>query len=193
MRDTGANTESLLNALANIIYGTITANDDSGIISILANDFWSNLTNLDTVNAYHYPGGTTKADAVGAFVPPVPKAGVGTAHLPNQCALVTTLQTGLAGRRNRGRMYLPVTGVTVQPTAQLSIGQATEVNNGWQTFFNDVNASDTGGIVVVSTTGSVAHDVTGVKTDTRLDIQRRRAEQQAITGAARAEVTPHGS
>lgn len=193
MRDTGANTESLLNALCNIIYGTITDSSDSGVMTIIADNYWSNLTNLDIVQGYHYAGGSSKSDVVGAFTPPVPLSGAATAHMPNQVALVTTLQTGLEGRRNRGRMYVPFSGASIQPTGQLSVAQATQVNTAWSLFFSDINGSDTGAIVVVSVTGSVAHDVTAVKTDTRLDIQRRRAEQQAITGVARAAVTPHGS
>jgi len=63
---------------------------------------------ITTVSAYHYPE-TGPADFVGTSSASA-APGTGAAVLPPQIAVVATLRTALAGRRNRGRMYLPAMG-----------------------------------------------------------------------------------
>lgn len=191
MNDTGVTDASLANALANIIAGTITASDESGAIANMAGTVWSAYTTFESVRVYGYTGGSNKAAFVGEYVLPTPVNGSGNAQLPNQCAIVLTMRTALAGRQHRGRMYLPISLMGPSPSAQLTQPQAAAIAETWATFFSDVNRSSTGQIVVVSSVGSAATPLSAVSVDTRIDIQRSRAKQQAIVGKSTVSVTAH--
>lgn len=190
MSDTGVASEAAANALAQIIWGTITANDTSGAMRTLSVKAWKVTIKFTEVRTYVYTGGTTAA-YIGSFVGSPALAGSSSgAILSNQTAMCLSLRTGLAGRRNRGRMYLPVNGLALNNDAQWDAADLQTIADGWRIFMNDVNASDTGKIVVVSRTATQFHPITGLILDSRPDVIRRRANQQLPTSRIVEVVTP---
>lgn len=193
MTDTGVTDAGTANALADIVSGTLNSSDASGAMRILANQLWSSGTSWLETRVYAYLTASKKATVIGTYTLPAPRIGVGNPVLPNQCAAVLTMRTGLAGRQHRGRMYLPCNSPTLDANAEIPLQNTLAVVNAFATGFSDINASDTGSIVVVSDVGSAATPLSSVTMDTRVDIQRSRAKQQSISGRSSAPVTPHGS
>jgi len=112
--------------------------------------------------------------------------------MPNQICMVVSLRTEHAGRRFRGRMYLPVNASALTlGTAQWTGTQTAIVANTWAAYFNDWNGSgDNGTISVVSRVGAgEATPVSGVLVDTIPDTQRRRRNKLAAVGISAAVVT----
>lgn len=139
----------------------------------------------DNLRVYGYPTGGPTAVSVGVAAI-ASGAGTGTGQSnPNQVSIVATLRTALAGRRNRGRMYLPANAANII-SGQLSSAQCTSLATAVAAFFTDINSNAAGPqkVQVVSITGSVSNDVTDVSVDSKLDIQRRRANRQAATSFA---------
>lgn len=184
MAQTGVDNEATANAQAEIIGGTLNSSDPSGAMRELAADVWSSQVRWVWVKCYLYTGGTTAA-AIGMWTLPTARAGSGNPLQPNQCAIVLTLRTGGAGRRRRGRMYLPC-----QTPGPLTTGgelQPSTVNNltaSWAAAFTDINASDAGKIIVLSQVAGSFNQVSSVSMDSRQDIQRRRAKSQIIEHVA---------
>lgn len=137
----------------------------------------------DKVTVYSY---VAAGPAPASFVGEAALVGVGTGggQLPNQIALVATLLTGAAGRRNRGRMYLPANGMPLTGHQAL-LSLATSVATGMVAIFSQF---DDAGVVVVSGVAGTARRVTSVRVDTRPDVQRRRAGKQTIIGKAELPV-----
>jgi hypothetical protein len=138
---------------------------------------------ITEISAYAYT--TTSGEATVVSHVPVSIAGGAstTTELPLQCAYVISTRCAVNGRRFRGRFYVPLTSVTLT-NHQLTTAQCTSILTGWQTAIN-VLATAVPPLepVVVSNTGSVATPITEISMDTRVDIQRRRANRQAIIGA----------
>jgi len=144
---------------------------------------------LDSVRLYYYPTGATQATLVGASTQ-APVVGSGGISNPPQCALVVSLLTGFAGRKNRGRMYLPCLSDDVTAVGQLSTGRAqlvaTTVAN-WLSLVRTRSVT-TGGnsipIVYSETAGNSA--IASVRVDSLIDTQRRRRDKltPTQTGAA---------
>lgn len=190
MSDTGVTSEAEANALALVIEGTLTASDNSGAVRITAGLLWTAQTTFTTVTTYVYTGGSAAA-FVGEFTRPTPLPGTsGNAPHPNQVALVLSLRTGASGRSQRGRMYLPASGASTEATAQLQRADLVSLVNAWATAFSDINSSSAGKVVVVSRVRGAYRQITQLICDSRLDIQRRRANQQAIESNASAVVGP---
>lgn len=191
MSDTGVTDASLANALAQLLAQTLNANDESGALAQMALEFWTGAITWTEVRVYGYPNGGTKAAFVGLYELPSGVTGTGTTTLPNQVCLVLTLNTGLAGRSHRGRMYIPIAKATLDASSELTSQLLTDFVTTWRTFFSDVNASDAGEIVVVSQSLGAFSPLSSVKADSRLDIQRRRANQQSIRQVVSQAVTAH--
>lgn len=134
---------------------------------------------LKTVTAYCYPDGGPAAKYVGqAAVSGV----VGTQSsniLPDQCCVCVTLNTGAAGRRNRGRMYVPLTSAILDSSAQIPQTTTDALAAAMATHLNRF-ASTVPGAVVVSQVASNARSIIQLVVDSRVDIQRRRADKQTI-------------
>lgn len=139
--------------------------------------FLSSGEGIDQVRVYSYTTGGPSAQHVGSAALVQTSASVATC--PNQVAVVCTLQTGFSGRRNRGRVYLPCTHTSALVSGQLSSAQVTALAQFMQKFFQNVNAAVTQPIVVLSQVAGSANDVVTIRVDSRLDIQRRRANRQA--------------
>lgn len=192
MIDTGVTSASLASALANIIAGTLGSSDASGAARIMMQNLVDDFSKWLGVRVYAYVTGGTKADFIGEYVLPQPVVGGKTVTKPNQCALVLTLRTDLAGRSHRGRMYLPATGAEID-TADGQVLQ-TELNTvlaGWVTGFSDINESSTGEIVVTSVALDANTPITSLTLDSKMDIRRSRAKQEVVLRRANGTVAPH--
>lgn len=180
---------SVANACAQLWWGQLTATDGSGGVTITKTSLWNGTISMTYAKVYCYPTGGPAATYIGTYSG-TPVTGSGTGSLPNQCCLVASLRTGTAGRRYRGRMYLPIGVLGSGVGGQITGAVATTVATGWSTCFSDWNASgDNGKVVVVSTAGGVATEIDLVQVDTRLDVQRRRARSEAVTAVAAVPVT----
>lgn len=137
----------------------------------------------DEVRVYSYPSGGPTASFVGSATI---GSGTGTnsTFMPLQQCMCITLLTGLSGRQNRGRMYLPATGLSLTSGHLFSGTTVQNVVEAMAGFFGGVNGlGSTNDVCVVSQTATTFHTVTAVRADERPDIQRRRANRQA-TGAS---------
>lgn len=129
----------------------------------------------DQYDAYQYAGGSQAA--VQATLPTGPYAGTGTVHVPNQVCLVATLETGLPGRSYRGRMYFPITGISITSDSKVLETDAQGLANGLATSFGSFNPLGDGKVVVSSLRQGATHPVTQIKVDTVPDTQRRRVNK----------------
>lgn len=180
----GITSEALADSYASSIAGIFAGTGSSSWMNALDNG-----SHLTEVRVYGYPTGGSTATYVGAATVAATD-GLSTGHLPDQTCLVLTLRTGLSGRRNRGRMYLPFTGATVTTGNLFTNTQVSAVVSMFGARLSAVNAlSDTATVAVISTVGTTAHPVLTVTADQRPDVQRRRANRQAVGSVSTAAVT----
>lgn len=142
-------------------------------------DCLSTDSGYDRCNVYGYPNGGTVAEAVGEA--PMIHAGASTVSiLPNQACVTLTLRTGLAGRQNRGRMYVPANAAPMATDGQLTATFLNAFVTQWKAHLEAVQAALnlTKVVVVSKILGGHANPVTLVTADSRLDIQRRRANSE---------------
>lgn len=137
---------------------------------------------------YVYPDGGPTATYVGEYAAPSPLVGSSSYHLPDQVCLVTTLQTGVSGRRNRGRMYWPANGLSVVSTSQFVLSDVQTLADDLAAAFRDLASSSAGVPSVVSAVGSTVRPITAIKVDTIPDIQRRRANKAQAVGSYTSSV-----
>lgn len=154
---------------------------------------------LDFVGCYFYPAGSSVAASLQtrAFTA---VAGTAVSAVPFRTALVASKITAFAGRRNRGRMYLPATGdlSLVQGTGQTTPAIAGVVANAVAALLGSWNTDDWSayhlldqGAVVTSPTAVGAPNLVGqIRVDTLPDTQRRRTNKDLPTGVSNAVVTP---
>lgn len=159
----------------------------AGGIFTIAGHFWSGATAYTGVKAYAYSGGA-QASAIGAFDRVAPLTGVGATKAPDQVAIVLTLRTNLAGRSHRGRMYLPCTGPSYEADGQLAKSETDLVTTAWSSTFSALAVPAGRRVVVLSKVLGSTQDVSAVTMDTRMDIQRRRANRQVATAVSRSTV-----
>lgn len=115
----------------------------------------------------------------------------GTQNLPDQVAVCASLETGHAGRRNRGRIYWPATAIAASSLSggQLIQSECSNQASWWVALIRAWNAHLAGnGICVLSQVAGSSNPVTSVRVDSRLDIQRRRANRETINASATATV-----
>lgn len=177
------------NALAELAFDEFSANDTSGAMRLVFNNLANAQTIWNEVKAYCYPSGGPSAQFIGSYTIPSPLVGSGDGTLPNQCALVLSLRSGFAGRSKRGRMYLPATGATLLSDGQMDQSVLASITNGWALGFSDWNAASDGKIVVVSQHLDSAVQVSSVICDSRIDIQRSRANSEVIKRSSVGAVT----
>lgn len=186
LNNTTINSEADANTLASSIRDAWITNAGADCRGLILND-----TAYTQVRVYAYPSGGPTALYVGAATISV---GTGTStldSLPLQCAMVVSLHTGFAGRTARGRLYLPATGQTLT-AHQYGSSQVTAIANDFAAFFNAVNTlTGVGSVAVVSQKGTGnTRAVTSVVVDSRVDVQRRRANSEASTSTQTSTVTP---
>lgn len=137
-------------------------------------------TTCDSARAYFYPDGATVATAVGVSTG---AAAIGSASsgTPPQLAIVATLENGLAGRKNRGRMYLPTTSCFVAVASLvLDTGTTTGVATNVANYLSAVRANPLGDeefTVPVVSGLTATSPLTAVSVDGVVDTQRRRRDK----------------
>jgi len=111
-----------------------------------------------------------------------PNKALGTAKMPPQTSLVTTLQTNVPGRQARGRLYWPYLALTIDSTT-LRVSSATQLQiasstAAWLQDLEDAYpGSESVQSAVISMTGGTATPITSVRVGDVLDTQRRRRDQ----------------
>lgn len=177
------------NALLNYASAAAAIVTDTDVLPI-----WQKLirsdSGLDEVRAYFYGNGGTKATLVASAEAII--VGAASGGLPLQCAVVVTTLTGLAGRSRRGRAYLPASGYATSPgTHVLSTADATAFATAFATYLSTLKAPadpyPAQTPVVVSGALSATAPIVQVAVDTKIDIQRRRANRQ--TGSVKEFAT----
>lgn len=100
------------------------------------------------------------------------------AGLPTNCALLVRKRTALAGRANRGRMYLPAALIgedQVDRNGLLSDAKRTSLQTALTNFFDTVNtALDTDELVLFHSDGSPSTPITALVLDNQIATQRKR-------------------
>ena len=110
--------------------------------------------------------------------------------IPNQCATVVSLRTGVSGRANRGRSYLPGVGPgSLTTSGTIDGGTAAAIALGIADFFTDMG-TDGHNPVVYSRSQRAAIAVTSVVVDEVVDTQRRRRDKLIGTAHTSAVPTP---
>lgn len=140
-------------------------------------------TQVDGLDAYFYPSGsdisTVQSTAnFGAAI-----VGTSTVQLPAQAAVVASLRSGQPGRRGRGRLYLPLTGATIDNTLHLQTLPMQDVAQRVAQLLTDIGNSQVGGLDVDAVVGSTfgAYVITSVVVDNDIDTQRRRSDKIVAT------------
>lgn len=146
------------------------------------------LTSWTTTTLYNYATAGNKASTIGAYVWPTPKTGGLSNGIPEQCAVVVTLRTVLAGRSHRGRMYLPCTGANLQVDGQLQSTVVDELAAGWANAFLQLQVGDIPNVVIVSNVLSTVTPIYQVKVDSKVDTMRSRAKSASIDHTAQVAV-----
>nr|CRY96137.1 hypothetical protein [uncultured prokaryote] len=149
------------------------------------------LVKYTKLSAYGYAGGST-ADSQSEGPVNFGGSALDANFKPNQCTMVATLGTGRPGRSRRGRMYLPLNGCTLAdyqvPNTEItiiSVGIASLL----QSFLDGTASGLPQTPVVASSTHSYTTDITTVSVDSRYDVQRRRAESEAILRQVHTDLT----
>lgn len=141
-------------------------------------------TSIDRISVYYLP--TLPGKAYEVAERSVNVGGQASGHYaPLQMAICVTLESGLAGRRKRGRIYTPATGVNLDATHSIGQGEMDAVAAAWAAlignFLDAVRANgggDTARIVIASTAGGYTTEVSGLSIDSRPDVIRARANKQ---------------
>lgn len=139
--------------------------------------FLGSASGYDTLRVYSYTDTSGTASFIGEAALTNPSTS-GVDSLPNQCALVATLLTGRSGRRNRGRMYLPCTKASTTG-GQITTALAGNLCAWVADFLGDCATAAGQPVVVLSQVAGTAGNITQVRIDTRVDIQRRRAASES--------------
>jgi len=130
--------------------------------------FSSNVT-LNGVTARSLDSrGVTTTQAEG--LPISATAGTSSQTLPNQCAVVCSLLTARAGRTGKGRIYLPLLGLTLQGDGTVPSAGQTAIANGMKALIDTLNTA-----------------LVAVATSPKIGVQSHTASSQdagAYTGAA---------
>lgn len=111
--------------------------------------------------------------------------GGGPLRLPPEVACVVSLRTAVSSRSTRGRSYLPLQGMELDTVnGNFTVAAVSDVRTAVQNFLISVKGADfleAGGSLeynlipcVVSTTHTATQDITGLRVDTKPDVQRKR-------------------
>jgi hypothetical protein len=127
--------------------------------------------------AYSYPTTTALFQAESA---PINSAGTLTGNgSPIDTALVISLRTGVPGRSQRGRMYVPFHGPITVATGLLAGATATAYNTATKALFDTANGLTTNTVSVISRTHGSYEKVKTLLADNKPDVQRRRENRLA--------------
>lgn len=161
------------NTLAQRIATHFTADLGGAAAAIMSTDM-----TYTGIKVYCYPESGTKATYIGQAPMSVP--GTSPTLGPLQVSCVATLLTGLAGRRNRGRMYFPACGSAYAAGHLFIPAPVAALPPAIAQFFQDIaqDATASAQPSVISLASSSGQAITQVTVNQRADIQRRRADKQ---------------
>lgn len=144
-------------------------------------------TDWSLCKTYYYPAGLAVATESGSkAITPDPGTNVG--FCPPQIALVVSLHTGFAGRRNRGRAYLP-TPCNLTTNGHTSSAVTSHTATNFAKYLTDVNAMTVGSLSFNACIGTFnAPILTSVSVDDVVDTQRRRRDKQVATVTSTATI-----
>lgn len=178
---TATNAELLtwLGAITTPIHAWLTSSD------VLA--CWGTTTIANQLRAYSYPALGGAASQSSVFITPI--TGDGGTPLPRQLSIVHSLRSAVAGRKGRGRFYMPFTsGANLDATGQASSAHVTNLAAEFKTFVDAANVLDIGAAPALLGVASrdSGFDVvsTAVIVNSKIDTQRRRTDKVAITSSA---------
>jgi hypothetical protein len=130
--------------------------------------------------AYFYRAGDRAASAQAEDLLTTPLVGAGASPMPTQTSLVVSLLSAFPGRKNRGRLYLPMTGKGLSTGHVLTLAEVTSCATAMKGLIDGINTqllgSDACRIVIGSNQPS-APVVLRVRVDNEPDVQRRRADK----------------
>jgi hypothetical protein len=156
--------------LANALWNLWLASAVTGLVNVIPPD-----CSYTGLRLYCYPAGGPKAQFIAEAVAN-PAPGNSGSVMPYQVAMCVTLLTGAAGRRARGRMFIPASGGSLDAAHMFIHEQVNEVGTaiaGWLTGMQ-AGASKP---VVLSTTDGSSRPIVATDCDNKPDIQRRRANK----------------
>lgn len=151
---------------------------------------FSTLTVYQSVRAYLYTGGSSAAKVAENLTLNIAGTGVG-GSLPPQIATVVSIESGVPGRSNRGRSYLPpLANAVLQANSQLASSACTQLANSFAAMLTSMNAvTDPDCTVVIgSSTKGATVPVNAVRVDSILDTQRRRRNKIVPAASISASV-----
>lgn len=185
MGSTPITTQAAANTLAADLVTMFASTAKPNLLAYIANS-----GSYDSIKVYCYPSGGPTATVIGtASISTGAGTGTGNPH-PLQTALCVSLRTAFAGRRNRGRFYLPLTARSLT-AHQLILADCADVAGAVAAFFNAINANASyGDVSIVSQVGSgLVTKVTSVIVDSRPDVQRRRSNRSVAIASNTQPVT----
>lgn len=182
--------------------GTPSASDMNGAAAAAATLFatdvwdhtsgWKSQVNTTTIwktcNAYFIPANSAVATVSGT-VALTPDPGVNTtSFIPPQCALVVSLHTGLTGRRNSGRVYMPAVPA-LTTNGQVTSAVITNLAPLVAQFLTHMNSATTGPLTYNACIGTGnCPSITSTSLDSIVDTQRRRRDKQVAAAKVVATV-----
>jgi hypothetical protein len=87
-------------------------------------------------------------------------------------------------------MYMPAGGGVLEAsTSEISANDCQTLATDWAAMFTEINQAGDATAAVVSNVGSSSTAIHQVSVDSRCDIQRRRANSQAISHTANGQVS----
>ena len=178
----GVRTSGALGSTAQVTLDALAAAGVAGwstFHSTVANSLGAGVTfELCTVRVISTAGITVGQSEVS---PVAPVLGSGTVTKPNQCAVVVTLMTATAGRRGRGRYYVPVLGNNPTATGRITAAQRDSIATTSATMLGVLNdgldnALYTARVGVQSQVGLTSAVVTTIRVGDVWDTQRSRRD-----------------
>lgn len=182
---TAAATQALVDACAGPVQ-TMWQNSVNGIPHDYVLTFLR-LASIGTDGKY-VPGTVAFDHNYSGGIPGGPAGGTSVYRYPLQTAQVTRLLTANArGQAHEGRIYMPPIDVPLDSGYHMPIGNCDNRSNATSAMLSALNTAMPGPLTIFSKGSKAAptvgakHAVTGILTDNRLDVQRRRASQQTLT------------
>lgn len=151
----------------------------TGSPGVVLRTFMSEAVSIDSVSTYLYPP-SGPATFAGQSTGEAVQGTTNTSYLPPQCAVTTTLLTGISGRSYRGRSYWPLLALTIGPELTLNASQTADIAQYFAAFFDYITevapAEDAPTLGVYSPTLNQVTTVTSIAVGSVIDTQRRRRE-----------------
>lgn len=146
----------------------------------------------DTSVSYYYDGGSQAALVAGGTGSALTAGASSAISLPDQLAIVATLVTGIPGRSNRGRSFLPPVIIGGVVAGGLLLGSyQSGLCNAFAAMLSAIkdDPSNPAQPVVVSRKLSATQAITQVTMDNRFDVHRSRAMSESGLSRVSANVT----